>query len=272
MSYESPHAGIPAGLTCRYGASRLVFRGPKRDLARPHVAFLGSSETFGRFVARPFAELVEDATGRDCVNLGCVNAGLDAFVHDPEVARLLQGAAAVVIQLPGAQTLSNRFYRVHPRRNDRFVAASQTLATIYREVDFTEFAFTRHMLGALRAHSAERFELVVAELRQAWVARMRLLLRDLAMPVVLLWLRYRPQPGTLGPEPLFVDAGMAAALVGERTALVEIEVDPAGQCDDLCGMSFGALQAPIAAHLIGPRSHARIAARVAAELNRLSGQ
>lgn len=269
MSYESPHAGIPAGLTCRYGASRLTFRGPRQDLARPHVAFLGGSETFGRFVARPFAELVEDAIGLDCVNLGCINAGLDAFVHDGDVLRILQGARAVVIQLPGAQNLSNRFYRVHPRRNDRFVSASPMLAAIYRDVDFTEFAFIRHMLGALQAQSSDRFDLVLAEVRQAWLARMRLLLRDLRAPVVLLWLRYGPAPGPLGGEPLFVDADMAAALADDRRVLVDVPVHAAGRCDDLRGMMFGPLQAPIAAHLIGPRAHASVAARVAEQLKTL---
>jgi hypothetical protein len=246
-----------------------MFRGPKQDLTRPHVAFLGGSETFGRFVARPFPELVEDAIGHNCVNLGCVNAGLDAFVNDGEVLRILKGSRAVVIQLPGAQNLSNRFYRVHPRRNDRFLTASPMLAAIYRDVDFTEFAFTRHMLGALQARSAERFELVLAELRQAWLARMRLLLRDLRAPVVLLWLRYGPDSGPLGAEPLFVGSDMAGALVDDRIGLIDIPVDVAGRCDDLRGMAFGPLQAPIAAHLIGPRTHATVAARVAGSLKTL---
>ncbi len=35
----------------------------------------------------------------------------------------------------GAQNLSNRFYAVHPRRNDRFLRASTLMKTIFREVD-----------------------------------------------------------------------------------------------------------------------------------------
>ena len=55
-----------------------------------------------------------------------------------------------MIQVSGAQNLSNRFHAVHPRRNDRFLRASTLLKTIYRDVDFTEFNFTRHLLTTLR--------------------------------------------------------------------------------------------------------------------------
>ncbi len=59
-----------------------------------------------------------------------------------------------VIQVMGAHNMSNRFYAVHPRRNDRFLRASLGCCkTIYPEVDFTEFNFTRHMLTALATHS-----------------------------------------------------------------------------------------------------------------------
>jgi hypothetical protein len=60
----------------------------------------------------------------------------------------------------GAQNLSNRLYTVHPRRNDRFLRASGILRTIYRDVDFTEFHFTRHMLDHLRCLSEDRFDIV----------------------------------------------------------------------------------------------------------------
>jgi hypothetical protein len=70
-------------------------------------------------------------------------------LNDPAIAEA-RAATAIVLQIQGAQTLSNRLYTVHPRRNDRFVRASGILRTIYRDVDFTEFHFTRHMLDHLR--------------------------------------------------------------------------------------------------------------------------
>lgn len=263
MSYESPGAGASVATSCRYGTSRLLVRGPRRPLDKPYVAFLGGSETFGKFVAHPYPDLVEASLGRVCVNLGCVNAGLDSFAHDAEALRIAQAAQTAVIQLPGAQNLSNRFYRVHPRRNDRFLAASPMLAAIYREVDFTEFHFTRHLLTTLHQLSEDRFSVVRTELEQAWLARMRLLLRAIGGRVLLLWLRYDTESDTdLGSRPLFVTSRMVEALRPVVAGIVVVAVHPAARTGELPEMMFGDLQAPAAAHLIGPATHRTIADRL----------
>ncbi|MBC7156036.1 MAG: hypothetical protein H5U20_00810, partial [Rhodobacteraceae bacterium] len=64
---------------CQYGTSRLVFRGPRRPLAGAQVVCLGGSETYGRFVARPWPALLESALGGAVINLGVMNAGADVF-------------------------------------------------------------------------------------------------------------------------------------------------------------------------------------------------
>lgn len=263
MSYESPGAGASVVSSCRYGTSRLLVRGPRRPLDKPYAAFLGGSETFGKFVAHPFPDLVESGLGRVCVNLGCVNAGLDAFAHDAEALRIAQAAETTLIQLPGAQNLSNRFYRVHPRRNDRFLAASPMLAAIYREVDFTEFHFTRHLLGTLRRLSEDRFAVVRTELEQAWMARMRLLLRAIGGRVVLLWLRYDDDGACdLGTRPLFVTPRMLEPLRPLVREIVEIAVRSAARSGEMQDMLLADLQAPAAAQLIGPATHQAIADRL----------
>ena len=51
-----------AGLTyapCRYGMSRIMFRGPKRRLDNPYFACIGGTETYGKFIDRPFPALIE---------------------------------------------------------------------------------------------------------------------------------------------------------------------------------------------------------------------
>lgn len=270
MSFEYPGAATPVETTCRYGTSRLLVRGPRRGLEGRYLAFLGGSETFGRFVDRPFADLVEEESGQTCVNLGCVNAGLDAFVHDAEALRIAQGADLAVIQLPGAQNLSNRFYRVHPRRNDRFLAASPILSAIYRDVDFTEFSFNRHLLGVLSDRSADRFAAVRDELEKAWVARMRLMLRAIGRRIALLWLRFDGAPADpLGSEPLFVVRRMVEELAGDVAGIAEIAVRAAGAAGETGQMTFDPIQAPLAAHQIGPATHEAIAARLLAVLPEL---
>lgn len=259
MSFERAAGTALDYEICRYGVSRLHFRGPKRALDGPYVAFLGGTETFGRCVPRPFPALVEEATGAMCLNLGQSNAGVDAFVGDPEVPRLLSGARLSVLQVLGAANMSNRFYRVHPRRNDRFLDASQTLSSIYGEVDFTEFTFNRHMLQSLQSLSEERFRMVEEELRKAWSARMRLMLRGISGPSVLLWIHVKTGD-PLGPDPLMVTPEMVQDVSDLVCDVVEVEVSPAGPADDIDGMVVGQTEWPVAGRLIGPRAHAEIAA------------
>ena len=205
---------------CRYGTSKLLFRGPRRRLEGDFVTFLGGIETYGRYVPTPYPVLVEHETGVRAVNLGCVNAGVDAYLNDRSLLKICANAKAAVIQLFGAQNMSNRFYAVHPRRNDRFLRASKLLTTIFEDVDFTEFNFTRHMLTALADRSAEKFAMVQRELKDAWVARMRLLIEEFHGRVVLLWLADHA-PGAAGSgavaerEPLFIDREMMDGLAAD---------------------------------------------------------
>ena len=135
---------------CRYGTSKLLFRGPLRRTSSPYVVFVGGTQTFGRYVETPFPALVELSSGVPCINFGLQNAGLDVFLHDAEVMKIAAGGHVTVVQVLGAHNMSNRYYSVHPRRNDRFIAPSKLLCSIYPEVDFAEFHFTRHLLEALK--------------------------------------------------------------------------------------------------------------------------
>jgi len=271
MSIELSGAGALDYLPCRYGTSKLLFRGPRRRLNDPYLAFLGGTETYGKFVTQPFPAVVERETGRDCVNLGCLNAGLDSFVHDTEILRIASGAELTVLQVLGAQNLSNRFFRVHPRRNDRFLQASPLLSAIYRDVDFTEFSFNKHMLGHLHMLSPERFETVRDELRQAWAARMRLLLNAVSSGVVLLWVQTE-QAGAeaaLGPDPALITREMIDALRDSVLEVVEVGIGKSGRAKDMVGMIYGQMDAPAAMQLPGPGAHELIAGRVVEVLRRL---
>lgn len=264
MAYVRPDASPLDYQQCRYGQSKLLFRGPRRSLKKEYIAFIGGTETYGKFVEKPFAELVEDAKGIPCANFSAVNAGVDAFVHDGSLMGLCSNAQVTVVQVMGAQNMSNRFYTVHARRNDRFLKASALLQSIFREVDFSEFSFTRHMLTSLKTISPQRFAAIEMELRAAWFNRMDLMLRQIKGRRVLLWLR-EPQPelcsnADLGPEPLFLDA----SLVGRLTGVVDeiIEVDIAHDRGKLDGMVFSAMEMPMAQEMIGVSAHSKIAERL----------
>lgn len=264
MAYEHPGAGALDYFPCRYGHSKLLFRGPRRRLEGGFCAFLGGSETYGKFVAEPFPALIERRLGVPMVNFGYMNAGADVFLNEPPIIDACNQARVTVIQLLGAHNMSNRFYAVHPRRNDRFLRASQLMKTIFREVDFTEFHFTRHMLLALLARAPEKYALVETELKQAWVARMRLLLQKVVGRSVLLWVGDPHVGGVardrLGPEPLLLDRAMVDAIRPFATDYVEVEPSAAARAAGTMGMFYPELDAPAAAQLPGPRIHEEIAA------------
>ncbi len=160
--------------------------------------------------------------------------------------------------------MTNRFYAVHPRRNDRFLRASTLMKSLFPEVDFTEFHFTRHMLSKLKLRSPEKFQLVEAELKAAWVARMQQLLGKLSGRKVLIWLSdYGPGPAgsdTLGGEPLLIDAQMVAEVAKGANAIVRVDPSPAARSAGTEGMRFGELEEMVAANMPCPQVHAEIAA------------
>ena len=161
MSYDALGVAALNYAPCKYGNARVRFRGPSRRMDVPYVAFVGGSETYGRFIKAPFPALIESDLGVNCINFGVLNAGLDVFVNEGFFSEAASGAAVTVLQIVGTQNMSNRFYTVHPRRNDRFLDASAMLKTVYPEVDFSEFNFTKHMLTKLYEVSRERFSIGV---------------------------------------------------------------------------------------------------------------
>ncbi len=265
MTYDALGVGALDYLPCRYGTSKLLFRGPRRRLERDYVAFIGGTETYGKFIEHPFPDLIEQATGLTCANFGYPNAGLDVFAHDPFVPGAATAAQVAVVQVMGAQNMSNRFYSVHPRRNDRFVNASPLLQTIYREVDFAEYHFTKHLLTNLVTVSAERFEMVRQELQQSWIARMKLLLSRISGKIILLWFAPRsPEQDEkiqdFGADPMFVTRDMIEAVRSAVTDVVEVVATPEALAKGTEGMVFAQMEAPAAGSIMGPAAHEEAAA------------
>jgi hypothetical protein len=240
-----------------------LFRGPRKRLDQPYLAFVGGTETYGKFIEKPYPTLVEKTMRQPCVNFGCVNGGIDAFVSDSTVMDICYGADLTVVQIMGANLLSNRFFSVHPRRNDRFLGASTVLKAIYHDVDFSDFAFTRHMLGALHNKSLERFETVVSELREAWMARMRSMLEQIGQNVVLFWFsEYAPSndhwselPNQLQFDPLFITQEMLDGLRPLVKDIVVAEMSREALKRGTSGMTYPISQQRAAQGMLGVDCH-----------------
>ncbi len=263
MKQEPIEMGELSYSPCKYGASRMLFRGPRRRLDRPYMAFVGGTETYGKFIEKPFPTLVEKAMRQTCVNFGCVNGGIDVFVNDPTIMEICNAADITVVQVMGANNLSNRFYSVHPRRNDRFLRASTVLEAIYHDVDFSEFSFTRHMLSTLHSRSLDRFNTVVEELRAAWMARMTNMLTQIGPRAILLWFSeeemsnadWSEREGQLQADPLFITAEMINEL--RHLVLDVVEVNPSAKSLTLGteGMFYPQSQEAAASEMLGAACH-----------------
>jgi hypothetical protein len=276
MTYAYAGEGSLDYSLCHYGASKLMFRGPRQGLARPYIAAIGGTETYGKFVPSPFPKVLEEIGGRGVVNFGLMNAGPDVFLNAPEVLEIASRAVLTVVQVVGAQNLSNGFYTVHPRRNDRFLRASPRLQNLYQEVDFTEFHFTRHMLQSLFQASPHRFVLVAAELQKTWLQRMALLLQSIKSPTLLLWMGdAAPPPVPLANSPYdklpLVNTVMINTLRSQARAYLEVVASHDAAAEGVRNMSFGPLERSCAIGVPGPIAHREVAIAIANALPRLLG-
>ena len=277
MTFETLGNGPLDYAPCTYGESRLSFRGPARSLTGDYIAFIGGTETYGKFIADPFPDLVEEELGVTCVNFGQANAGVDVFLNEPDVLFAARGAVLNVVQVMGANNLSNRYYSVHPRRNDRFLKASAAMRAAFRDVDFTEFHFTRHMLGTLAARAPDRFGLVIGEVQQAWVARMELLLSRIGPHTMLLWFSDHGSDDKAGSgqtrnDPFAVERWMLERLRPRVAEIVEVAASPAALARGTRGMVFAEMEAPAARGMLGPAAHEEAAQAVSAKISNYLGR
>lgn len=271
MAYESLGEGALDYLPCRYGKSKLLFRGPRRRMDGDYVAVIGGTETYGKFIEKPFSSLIEDDIQIPAVNFGCVNAGADVFLNDPTVLEACSKARLTIVQVMGAQNMSNRFYAVHPRRNDRFLKASVLMKTVFREVDFTDFHFTRHMLSSIKALSEERFALVEDELKAAWQARMQHLLEKITGKTIVLWIDGSEPDveGGLGADPLFIDQSMMESVRPYCTEVVRVNLSKQARAEGVTGMIYPEMEEPVAKEMMGLRAHQEISDTLAEAIKRL---
>ncbi len=260
MAYAFPSAGALDYAMCSYGASRLLFRGPKRDTERVFVAVLGGSECFGRCVKYPFPDLIEKELGLPVANFGLQNAGPDVYLNDPSLLAIAAQAAVTVVQMSGAANISNRYYTVHPRRNDRFLAASPALRALYAGFDFTEFHFTRHLLHALHHASPSSFAKLAQGLREDWVTHMRSLLAQVGGRAILLWSGDTMPPPVGAPidlfvDPMLVDSAMIGTIAPHAARVVYAIPTPEARAMGTEGMVFDPSEMPVAINLPGPYIH-----------------
>ncbi|NOX74790.1 MAG: hypothetical protein GXP03_14615 [Alphaproteobacteria bacterium] len=253
----------------------MLFRGPRPDFTRPYAMFLGANETFGKFVPRPYPRLLQHKIEMPCANFAAMNAGVDLYLKDPSVLLATARARVTIVAVTGAHNMSNRFYSVHPRHNDRFVKPSKILQTLFRDVDFGDIHYTRHLLASLLEADAIKFSIVVEELKMAWIARMKTLLERIEGRILLLWMandppaeaNLEPDLGDIGHDPAFVDQAMIDELSPLVTKVVECIASAQAKTAGIDGMLLQDDEAMIASKMPGPMFHEEAAAALEGHLS-----
>ncbi len=134
---------------------------------------------------------------------------------------------------------------------------------LFPDVDFTDFNFTGHLLSALEYAGHPAFDELVAELKTAWVRRMRAILNAIDGERLLLWMSDRrpedPSNAISGIEPLFVDRDMLEALSPAIGGIVEVVANKRSRSEKLGGKLYQLSEEQAAAAMPGPAFHAQTA-------------
>jgi hypothetical protein len=202
-----------------------LLRGPRRWTGRrPFLSFLGAAQTFGRFVARPFPEIVSGALGVDHLNLGAAGAGPEHYLNKPAMMNYINRGSLCVMQVMSGRSISTSLlesvggrgmlkFRTGPRAGQRFIAADA-----YR------------LLAA--EYGAEATAQQRVEARERWIACYRELIANVTVPKVLLWMSTRSldtpsdldSQGGLGEFPQLIARPEVEELLTESLTFVEAVV------------------------------------------------
>ncbi|MCG7573534.1 DUF6473 family protein [Phaeobacter sp. CNT1-3] len=202
--------------------------GPLAQGARGSVLFIGGSETFGGYVARPFVQRFAHQSGLETGNLGAFCAGWEALGRDPVVLKYARTAGLIVLQLMGPQYRTNPYFQVHPRRNDRFVAPYAPLRQLFPQVDFTRFSFVGHLMRSLQQQDVYAHRRLQRGLQQAWRQHIAGLARLYRTPFVFLWVDHGMDPG-LGEAVAGLTQHRLAELDLTDVPLLQVQPDLLGQ-------------------------------------------
>ncbi|SLN60190.1 hypothetical protein PSA7680_03159 [Pseudoruegeria aquimaris] len=195
-----------------------VVQAPQGAAARKgpaRILFLGGTLTAGRGLKAPFVEQITRALGEPAACCAVPNAGVDAYLAMATGPQAGSAAAVTVIETPGIHGLSNRFYRVHRKRNDRFIAPEPPLKALFPNVDFAGINFVGHLTRVLRAENPAAYALVEAELRAQWARKMRELIGILGPKVLLM--TPRPEDET-GPRADVLAGGVTQEMLEDLAA------------------------------------------------------
>jgi len=224
----------PAGLDC-------ALRGPAFE-PEPgrYIVVMGAAQTFGRFVAEPYAHTLARELGMPVLNLGISGAGPGFFLQRPEMLALVNQSRLAIVQVMSGRSVSNSRFTVQPNQGlVRLADGDGTDPPRFAETAYAQF------IGQAPADVVAGLR---AEIRARYQAEMCTLLRAISVPKVLFWFSTRApawREGLTdlgvywGAYPHFVDADIFAAVQAEADGAVS-SVTAEGLPQSLTDLETGA--------------------------------
>lgn len=201
MSYDERDWEVVDYQVYELGEEKLPARGP-RPAELPKGGYLvcfGAAQTFGAFCEKPYPALLQERLGMPVLNLGFGGAGPSFFLKHPELISLANDAAAVVVQVMSARSVSNSKYEsdgtdfLVSKASGEKLSGQETFArSLEKDLGWWKFRGKRHVAKALAAVGGLSTKKMVRENRTNYVAEYEALMDKLTVPKVLLWWSQRP--------------------------------------------------------------------------------
>lgn len=167
-----------------YDFQGLELRGPKLDNSK-YIAYIGASQTFGRFCLEPYPNLLGQKLDLGTLNLGVGGKGPAYFLNNPTILEAINKAELVILQVLSGRSTGNSVFEstdggMHgirlidgqKMRSDRF---------------YSELINGRDKRGL----SQEFMKNLVKETRENYIKLNVELLEAIKPPTIFLWLSTR---------------------------------------------------------------------------------
>jgi hypothetical protein len=179
--------------------SRVDLRNPPAAYKthEPYIACVGSAATFGRLVARPFPTLLQERLGMPVINLGVGGARPGIFVDEEALARLIRGAACVVVEAMSARGYATDFFVPnHDYTNMGRLPTTEPGGEAPATSEFVDIVYRRPLLD----HDAAGLAAARMICRAAYIRDMKRVAALTAGRAVLFYFSSRPPVFTPNPQ------------------------------------------------------------------------
>ncbi len=205
-----------------------LWRGPRPRSLEPgnYLLFLGAAQTYGAYVAQPFAKQIGDRLGLDILNLSRGGVSPLFFSENVRICQLIQQARAIVVQTMAARMVPTSFFNSVGHMNLVHFKDDPTKTVIDSQAAWQRICSSQ---------SPETIRSLVSEARAEWIASMKKIATKASGPTVLLWMsqrapkymtRYDDVFGLFGHFPQLVNDEMISEIRRFYTEYAEVVYQP----------------------------------------------